>query len=120
MEQDVEEMEASLRAMMEEKKEVAEDAKQLLERVEGITAQLADREEAFSSQSTSYLLKHWLSIVNCYIYFSEVRKQVEKIVKEETKLKMEKIDVDEKMAAFNKKLSEHKGVIRSYQAKVRH
>lgn len=31
---------------------------------------------------------------------------------------MEKIDVDEKMANFDQKLKDFKGVIRSYQAKV--
>lgn len=47
MEQDVEEMENTLRAMKQDREEIEVDAKKLLTCVEEITEQLAEREKTF-------------------------------------------------------------------------
>ncbi|ENN71991.1 hypothetical protein YQE_11282, partial [Dendroctonus ponderosae] len=96
IEEEVGEMENSLRIMKQERQEIEEDANKLLKCVEEITEQLAERESVFT----------------------EARQEMDAITKEETKLKSEKIDVDEKIRVFDKKLKEYNAIVNSLRHKV--
>lgn len=48
----------------------------------------------------------------------EAKKEMDQITKEEVKLKSEKIDVDEKLKAFDKKLREYNATINSFKSKL--
>ncbi|XP_066249114.1 structural maintenance of chromosomes protein 4 [Euwallacea similis] len=96
LEQDLEDMENNLRAMKQQREGIEEEARKMLQGVEEVTEQLEEREQVFR----------------------EARKAVEKITKEETKLRSEKIDVDDKLKVLEKKLAEHEGVINSFKYKL--
>uniref|UniRef100_A0AAR5Q6Q8 Structural maintenance of chromosomes protein n=1 Tax=Dendroctonus ponderosae TaxID=77166 RepID=A0AAR5Q6Q8_DENPD len=96
IEEEVGEMENSLRIMKQERQEIEEDANKLLKCVEEITEQLAERESVFT----------------------EARQEMDAITKEETKLKSEKIDVDEKIRVFDKKLKEYNAIVNSLRHKL--
>ncbi|XP_066152945.1 structural maintenance of chromosomes protein 4 isoform X2 [Euwallacea fornicatus] len=96
LEQDLKDMENSLRAMKKQREEIEEEAKKMLLGVEEVTEALEEREQVFR----------------------EARKAVEKITKEETKLRSEKIDVDDKLKVLQKKIREYEGVVNSFKHKL--
>ncbi|XP_050294355.1 structural maintenance of chromosomes protein 4 isoform X2 [Anthonomus grandis grandis] len=96
MEQDIEDMENSMRAMNEQRKEIEEYAKTIVTELDDITERLKEKTSAFS----------------------EVKKIVEQLTKEENKLKSEKIDIDEKLKVHDKKINELKRHMEAWRNKL--
>ncbi|KAL1502044.1 hypothetical protein ABEB36_007248 [Hypothenemus hampei] len=97
MEQEVEDIENSLRTLNEQKIEIMEDSQKLLACIEETSGQLVDRENAFAS----------------------VKQNVDEITKKEVKLKSEKIDIDEKLKGHDKKIGTYLATIHSFEAKLK-
>ncbi|CAG9833958.1 unnamed protein product [Diabrotica balteata] len=98
MEQDITDMENRLRQMKAERTEIEEDAKKLLDYVKEVTEQLAEEEEKYG----------------------DVKKEVAHLLKQENKIKSDKVDVDQKVKTFDSKASDYKGAIHQLEKKISH
>lgn len=59
-----------------------------------------------------------MSITFDITFFTDLKKEVAELTKQENELKSEKVDIDQNMKVLNGKMNEHKGSIHSLEVKI--